>query len=209
MVAQVDKPIASTVEPPQSKPQRYSPEEYLAIEVESEEKHEFRDGEMIPMAGATPNHNRIARNLCTTMTVGLEGQLLEVFIADQRLWIPEKRLYTYPDVMVIQGQLELQPGRKDTVMNPLLIVEVLSKSTAVYDREEKFRAYRTIPTFQEYVLVDQYSQHIEHYVKVGAKKWNFQEYDETDTVVQLSSVDLELAIGDIYDKVEFEVEVAE
>jgi Uma2 family endonuclease len=203
MVAQVEKPIASTVTPPS----RYSPEEYLAIEVESAERHEYRDGEIILMTGAMPNHNRIARNLCTAMTVGLRGQPLEVFVSDQRLWIPKKRLYTYPDVLVIAGDLELQTGRKDTIMNPVLIVEVLSKSTADYDRGDKFAAYRTIPSFQEYILVNQYSQQIEHYVKGKGRKWDFQAYDETDAVVQLGTINLELAIGDIYDKVEFEIAV--
>jgi Uma2 family endonuclease len=141
------------------------------------------------------------------MTVGLRGQPLEVFVSDQRLWIPKKRLYTYPDVLVIAGDLELQTGRKDTIMNPVLIVEVLSKSTADYDRGDKFAAYRTIPSFQEYILVNQYSQQIEHYVKGKGRKWDFQAYDETDAVVQLGTINLELAIGDIYDKVEFEIAV--
>jgi Uma2 family endonuclease len=199
MVSQVQKPAGSTIE----LPQRYSPEEYLEMEVRSEDRHEYRDGEIVLMTGATPNHNRISRNLCTAMTMGLQGRSLEVFVADQRLWISQARLHTYPDIMVIEGALVLQSGRKDTVVNPTLIVEVLSKSTQAYDRGNKFAAYRTIPGFQEYVLVDQYNQHIEHYVKTSAKKWDFQEYDETDTVVPLRSIDLEVAISYIYDKVEF------
>jgi Uma2 family endonuclease len=199
MVAQVEKPTLSTVE----LPQRCSPAEYLEMEVRSEDRHEYRDGEIVLMTGATPNHNRIARNLCTSMTVGLKGQSLEVFVADQRLWIPQVRLYTYPDVMVIEGALALQPGRKDTIMNPILVIEVLSKSTQSYDRGDKFAAYRTISDFREYLLVDQSSRHIEHYFKISAKKWDFQEYDETDIVVPLRSIDLDLAIADIYDKVEF------
>jgi Uma2 family endonuclease len=199
MVSQVEKPILSTVE----LPQRYSPEEYLEMEVRSEDRHEYRDGEIVLMTGATPNHNRIARNLCTSMTMGLKGQSSEVFVADQRLWIPQVRLHTYPDVMVIEGALELQPGRKDTIMNPSLVIEVLSKSTQSYDRSDKFAAYRTIPGFREYLLVDQYSQHIEHYVKISAKKWDFQEYDEMDIAVSLRSIALEVAIADIYDKVDF------
>jgi Uma2 family endonuclease len=199
MVYQIEKPIASTVEPPQ----RYSPEEYLEMEVRSADRHEYRDGEIVLMTGATPNHNRIARNLCTTITIGLHGKSLEVFVADQRLWIAQAKLYTYPGIIVIEGALALQPGRKDTVMNPILIVEVLSKSTQTYDRGDKFAAYRTIPDFQEYVLVDQHCQHIEHYVKTSAKKWDFQEYDEIDTVVPLRSINLEVAIANIYDKVEF------
>ena len=199
MVYQVKNPAASAVE----QPQRYSPEEYLEMEVRSEDRHEYRDGEIVLMTGATPNHNRIARNLCTAITMGLQGRSLEVFVADQRLWISQARLHTYPDIMVIEGALVLQSGRKDTIVNPTLIVEVLSKSTQAYDRGGKFAAYRTILGFQEYVLVDQYSQHIEHYVKTSAKKWDFQEYDETDTAVPLRSIDLEVAIAYIYDKVEF------
>jgi Uma2 family endonuclease len=205
MVFQIKNPTKSTVEPSQ----RYSPEEYLEMEVRSEDRHEYRDGEIVLMTDATPNHNRIARNLCTAITIGLQGRSLEVFVADQRLWIAQARLHTYPDIMVIEGALVLQSGRKDTVVNPTLIVEILSKSTQAYDRSDKFVAYRTIPGFQEYVLVDQYSQHIEHYVKISTKKWDFQEYDETDTVVPLKSIDLEVAIAYIYDKVEFVPAVVE
>jgi Uma2 family endonuclease len=209
MVAQVDKPIASTVESPRSKPQRYSLEEYLAIEVESIERHEYYNGSIIQVSGQLPNHNCITGNFGAELLSRLRGSPYNVFIINQRLWIPRKRVYAYPDLMVIQGDLVLQDGRKDTVMNPILIVEVLSDSTADYDRGDKFVAYRTIPGFQEYLLVSQYSQQIEHYVRGQGKKWDFQVYDETDTVVQLSSVGLELAIGDIYDKVEFEAEVVE
>ena len=176
--------------------------------MESEVRNEYRNGEIVPMAGGLPNHNRVTLNVASVLNFAFKGKPYEVFAMDQRLWIPKKRIHTYPDVMVIQGQLELQTGRKDTVMNPLLIVEVLSKSTADYDREKKFRAYRSIPSFQEYVLIDQYSQHIDQYVKVGEKKWNLQEYDETDSVVKLVTIDLEITIADIYDKVEFAIEAA-
>ena len=212
MIAPIKKPIEIPIEESTDLStvlsKNYSVEEYLAIEVESEVRNEYRNGEIVPMAGGLPNHNRVTLNVASVLNFAFKGKPYEVFAMDQRLWIPKKRIHTYPDVMVIQGQLELQPGRKDTVMNPLLIVEVLSKSTADYDRQEKFRAYRTIPSFQEYVLIDQYSQHVEHYTKVSAKKWDFQEYDETDTVVKLVTIDLEVAIADIYDKVEFAVEAA-
>jgi Uma2 family endonuclease len=203
MVAQVTKP-SSTVEPP-----RHSPESYLEMEVQSEERHEYRDGEIVLMTGGTPNHNKIAGNIYSTLNFAFRGKPYQVFIADQRLWMPEKRLYGYPDVMVIDGELQLQPGRKDTLMNSLLILEVLSKSTQDYDRGDKFAAYRTIPDFQEYLLVNQYKKQIEHYVKTSPKKWNFQEYDETDIIVPLRSIGLELAIADIYDKVTFVAETVE
>jgi Uma2 family endonuclease len=203
MVAQVEKPAQAGESAASAETRLYSPEEYLEMEVLSEERHEYRDGEIVLMTGAMPNHNRITRNLCASMTLSLRGQSCEVFVADQRVWIPKKRLHTYPDVMVIDGKLQLQKGRKDTVMNPLLIVEVLSNSTADYDRGDKFTAYRSIPSFQEYLLVSQYGQQIEHYVKRSEKKWDFQSYDETDAVVRLETVGVEMAIADIYDKVEF------
>jgi Uma2 family endonuclease len=221
MAAKVKQTAASPAQPAK----RYSMEEYLALEVESTERHEYRDGEIVPITGVMPiplerheyrdgeivpitgeipNHNRITRNLCTVITLGLRGQPYEVFVSNQQLWIPQNHLYIYPDIMVIAGELQLQEGFEDTVMNPLLVIEVLSQSTAGYDHGKKFAAYQTIPSFQEYLLVDQYSQQIEHYVKTGAKKWSFQVYDEADTVVQLATVGLEVPIGDIYDKVKFE-----
>jgi Uma2 family endonuclease len=125
-------------------------------------------------------------------------------MADQRLWIPEQRIYTYPDVMVVQGPLIYQEGRRDTLVNPILIVEVLSKSTQDYDRGNKFAAYRTLPTFQEYVLVDQYNCQVEHYAKTGDKQWVFREYDQMENSVQLVSIPFAIALAEIYDKVEFE-----
>ncbi|MBD2232948.1 Uma2 family endonuclease [Phormidium tenue] len=182
----------------------YSPEEYLTLEVAAEFRHEYINGEIVPMTGGTPNHNRIIRNLCTVLTMGLQGQDLEVFVADQRLWIPQARIYTYPDVMAIAGELAYQTGRRDTITNPTLIIEVLSASTRNYDRGDKFAAYRTISTFQEYVLVDQYSAHVEHYVKIGSKQWMLQEYDGLDAILSFASLGLETSLRDIYNKVQFE-----
>jgi len=185
-------------------PRTYSPEEYLALEIASETRNEYIDGEIVLMAGGMPNHNRIVRNLCTLMTVKMQGQPYEVFVADQRLWIPKRRIYTYPDVMVVQDNLIYQEGRKDTIINPLLIIEVLSKSTRNYDQGEKFTFYRTIPTFQEYVLVDQYSHHVQQYAKTGVKKWELQEYDRLEDEITFGSLSLAISFADIYDKVEIE-----
>jgi Uma2 family endonuclease len=182
----------------------YSPEEYLELEIRSETRNEYIDGEIIPMSGATPNHNRITRNLCGALNFAFKGQPYEVFAVDQRLWIPRKGIYTYPDIVVVKGALELQEGRKDTITNPFIIAEVLSKSTSDYDQTGKFSAYRTIASFQEYVLIDQYNFHIEHYVKREPRKWLFQEYDESDISLYLSSISFEIALADLYDKVEFE-----
>lgn len=189
---------------PQTLP-THSPEDYLELEIASETRHEYINGDIVPMTGGTPNHNRIIRNLCTALTLGLRGQPYEVFVADQRLWIDEHRIYTYPDIMVVQGALAYQEGRRDTITNPVFIVEVLSKSTRDYDRGDKFAAYRTIPMFQEYLLVDQYDYQVEHYAKTSEKKWLFQEYNRHEDRVELKSLlPFTMNLREIYDQVEFE-----
>jgi Uma2 family endonuclease len=125
-------------------------EEYLELELElaSETRSEYRNGEIVPMTGGTPDHNDIAGNLYILLKLALKGKNHRTFYTDQRLWIPDRTLYTYPDVMVIEKPLQLQTGRNDTVINPCFIAEVLSKSTQDYDRGEKFVAYRTIESFK-------------------------------------------------------------
>lgn len=181
----------------------YTLEEYLEFEVNSEERHEYINGEIILMTGGTPNHNQIALNLSGSLNFALRRQPYRVFITDQRLWIPEKRIHTYPDVMVVQGDLQLKEGRRDTITNPLMIAEVLSASTRSYDKDAKFAAYRSIPNFQEYLLIDQYTMHIEHYCKTDSKHWTFTEYDASETIA-LSSIPFQITVADIYEKVEFE-----
>lgn len=184
--------------------QTYSPEEYLALEVASETRNEYINGEIIPMAGGMPNHNQIALNVAGTLNFLLKRQPYRVFVTDQRLWIPQKGIYTYPDVMVVKGDLILQEGRKDTIVNPTLIIEVLSKSTGKYDQTEKFIFYRSLATFQEYLLVDQYQYYVQHYVKTGVKKWEFQEYDTLEEEIKFSTVPCTIVLTDIYDKIDLE-----
>lgn len=186
------------------KKKKFTPEEYLEFEVNSEERHEYIDGKVVCVSGESPNHNFISGNIAAALNFAFKRKPLHTFIIDQRVWIPEKRIYTYPDVMVVQGELQLQEGRKDTIINPLLIVEVLSKSTRSYDQDEKFSAYRTIPTFQEYILIDQYTMQVEQYFKTGKNSWTFSEYFDANETVCLNSIDFEISLEDIYDKVEFE-----
>lgn len=186
----------------------YTPEEYLALEVQSQERHEYIAGEVVEVTGGTPNHNQITLNLSGGLNFALRRQPYRVFVADQRLWIPARQIYTYPNVMVIQGEVQLRPGRSDTVINPLLIAEVLSKSTRSYDKDEKFAAYRTIPSFQEYVLIDQYTMHVEQYARTEAGKWLFSESDGEHATLTLSSLAFELELAELYDKVDFAAEAA-
>lgn len=182
----------------------YTPADYLKFEVNADTRHEYINGEIVPMTGGTPDHNQILLNLAGALNFILRRQPYRVFAADQRLWIPARKIYTYPDVMVIEGELIYQPGRQDTLINPKVIIEVLSKSTQDYDRGDKFAAYRTIPNFQEYLLVDQYACHVESYVKTAEKRWIFQEYDGIEATVNLESFDFAIALQDIYNKVQFE-----
>jgi Uma2 family endonuclease len=182
----------------------YTPEEYLELEIASETRNEYRNGEIVPMTGGTPNHNDLASNLLVSIKTALKGKPYRVFIADQRLWIPAANLHTYPDVMIVPKPIELQTGRKDTVTNPCFIAEVLSKSTQNYDRSEKFVAYRTIPSFGEYLLISQYSVRVEHHVKTAPDRWLLSEYTDPSVILTLSSFDLQLSIADLYENIDFE-----
>ena len=139
---------------PQAK--TYTAEEYLAVEVDADVRSEYRNGEIVLMSGGTPAHNALTTALSSLLWLGLSDQPYQAFAIDQRLHIPATNLYTYPDVIVVPEPIELLTGRKDTVTSPILIAEVLSDSTKSYDIGDKFEAYRSIPSFQEYLLVDQY-----------------------------------------------------
>ncbi|MFQ3679251.1 MAG: Uma2 family endonuclease [Pseudanabaenaceae cyanobacterium] len=182
--------------------QTYSPEAYLAWEAQAETRHEYRNGEITAMPGGTPNHNEIARMLVFLLTAGLRHQPYSIFIADQRLWIPAANRYTYPDVMVTPRPAELQPGRRDTVMNPIWIAEVLSESTEAYDGTDKFRAYRTIPTLREYLLIAQDTLRVEHYCQQNASTWLFREYSDRRDVLTLPALEMSLSLAELYEAVE-------
>lgn len=186
------------------KKQYYTIDEYFDLEINSQERHEYIDSQIILITGNTPNHNRIALNFSTTLNLAVKQQLYETFISDQKLWIPKKGINTYPDVMVVEGEIQLQEGRRDTITNPLMIAEVLSESTRAYDKDQKFAAYRTIPSFKEYILIDQYSVHVEQYYKTNSKTWTFTEYDDLDQTLSLNSMPFQIMLADIYSKVKFE-----
>ncbi len=187
----------------------YSPEDYLALEETADSKSEYIDGQIKPMAGGSTNHNQIALNFSTELNFAFKRLDYRVFMSDVRLWLPKKRIYTYPDVMVIAGEPEYFNDRTDTIINPQVIIEVLSKSTQGYDRSGKFSSYRTIPTFQEYLLLDTTKITVEHFSKIDAKRWSFCEYDESDQTITLSSVDFQISLADVYNKVKFVEEDAE
>ncbi|MGF1603020.1 MAG: Uma2 family endonuclease [Thermosynechococcaceae cyanobacterium] len=191
-----------TMAAPRTKP--YTAEEYLALEIESEVRSEFRDGEIVEMTGGTPAHNEITRMLIFLLTMALRKQPYSIFVTDQRLWLPKCNLYTYPDVMVMPRPLELQTGRKDTVINPIFIAEILSESTQGYDRGKKFSAYQTVASFEEYLLIDQYQPRVEQYVRQEANKWLLTVHDGQKAQVSLASVPVEIELADLYENLEFD-----
>ena len=182
---------------------KHSLTDYFDREILSETRNEYIDGEINPMTGGTPIQNLIIGNLATNVHGSLQNPYL-VFVTDQCLWIPDRNIATYPDVMVMTEPLEYQEGRKDTLVNPILIAEILSPSTANYDRIGKFTSYRTIPSFQEYLLVSQDRQYIEHFYKEG-DRWIFSAY-EHDATISLTSFEIAIAISAIYNRINFESE---
>ncbi len=182
----------------------YSVEEYLALEEAADYKSEYIDGEIVPMAGGSINHNQIAGNFSTELNFAFKKLDYRVFMSDVRLWIGKRRIYTYPDVMVLVGEPEYDTERTDTIINPKVIVQVLSDSTKGYDRSQKFQAYRTLPTFTEYLLIDQTKIYVEQYYKTGNKQWSFREYDAENERISFTSVPFQISLADAYNKVKFE-----
>src|SRR4028118_28419 len=182
----------------------YTPEEYLELEEAADYKSEYRDGEIVPMTGGTTNHNKLAGNFYANLKFALKGQDYDIYIGDVRLWIPRYRQYTYPDVMVIQGEPLYTGTGTTTVMNPLLIVEVLSKSTKNYDQGDKFLYYRSISEIKEYILIDQTRYHVMQHTKTLDGKWLLTEHESEKAVLELNSIEFQISFSDIYEKVNFE-----
>ncbi|MBK8553694.1 MAG: Uma2 family endonuclease [Ignavibacteria bacterium] len=179
-----------------------TPEEYLKFERQSEEKHEYFNGEVFTMSGAGVNHNVIAVNILVALANKLKGTSHIPLGSDMRVYVSENGLYTYPDISVFQSEVKLQDEEKDTALYPTVIFEVLSKSTQDYDRGGKFKLYRDIPSLEEYVLVSQESINVEHYKKLTDGKWLLEEFKKLEDTLVLSSIDCELDLKDIYDRLE-------
>jgi len=184
----------------------YTLEEYRQLEESAEFRNEYQDGEIIAITGGSINHNRIIGNIFAYLKFALRAKNAEVFMTDLRLWIPRYRRGTYPDVMVISGEPVFNEKRNDEILNPSLIIEVLSKSTQEYDKADKFRFYRSIPEFSEYLLVSQYEFYVEQYIKNNSGQWLFQEYEGEEAIVRFNLAGVEMSLKEIYEKVNFEVE---
>jgi len=179
-----------------------TPEEYLAIERKAEYKSEYFNGEMFAMAGASERHISIVANLMYIVVGQLRGRPCKAYSNDMRVRVSPTGLYTYPDVVVVCGQAQFADDQKDTLLNPTLIVEVLSESTKDYDRGRKFEHYRTLTSLSEYVLIDQDKHHVEHFVRQPENRWLLSETNRLEDTIHLSSISCDLALAEVYDKVE-------
>ena len=182
----------------------YTPEEYIELEEKSEFKNEYIHGEIIPMTGGTTNHNEIALNFCTNFKFNMRGKNYRIYMGDVKLWLQRYQIYTYPDIMVIQGEPKYQGTGTTQVTNPLIIVEVLSKSTINYDQTDKFRFYRSLPELKEYIMINQYEYFIEQFAKNVEGQWVLTEYESFNDILSLKSIDFQIPFNDIYEGINFQ-----
>lgn len=184
---------------------RMTEAEYLEFERASETKHEYIAGEVFAMTGASEAHNLITSNVIFLLRSQMRGRPCKVYPGDMRVQVRASGLYTYPDISVVCGEAQLADTHLDTLINPLLIVEVLSPSTELYDRGRKFQHYRHIESLREYVLIAQDAPRIERFVRQG-DVWQFSDAVGLDASLELPSIGCTLALADVYEQVTFEEE---
>lgn len=177
--------------------------QYLEAERKAPNKHEFVDGQVVAMAGASVAHNTLVANLSGELHPRLKSLGCQHFVGDMRVNAGNSGLYTYPDLVIVCGKPILEDIHRDTLLNPLAIIEVLSPSTEAWDRGEKFARYREIASLQEYVLVSQSQPLAERYVRQG-ENWVLSVFRGLDSTLRLESVDVSVELSAMYALVEFE-----
>src|SRR5262245_61157563 len=175
----------------------YNEDDYFAVEASSGVKHEFYQGEIFAMAGASLAHNHLSANVLTSLRGAVRPKGCSAFGSDLRVKTPDG-LFTYPDVMVVCGPISLAQDRPDTVTNPCVIVEVLSDATREYDRGEKFTLYQAIPTLQEYLLIEQDRVCIEHWQRQDAGDWTAQTYTTLEAIMSLPTLGVTMPLREVY-----------
>jgi Uma2 family endonuclease len=184
-----------------SLPQHYlTPEEYLAIERDAEYKSEYMDGIMYAMAGGSERHNIIVANLIISVGVQLKGRPCRVYPSDLKVRVPNSSKFFYPDVSVVCGETRFADHHKDVILNPVFIAEVLSESTAGFDRGKKFLSYQQIPALEEFIFVAQDEILVEKYSRQSNDSWVYTKITDIEGILSLRSIGCEVALRDIYDK---------
>ena len=179
-----------------------TPAEYLAAERKSAEKSEYVNGRVYALAGASRVHNLIGLNTASELRTQLRGRPCEVYVNDMRVKVERTGMYTYPDVVALCKEPQFEDAEVDTLLNPAVIIEVLSPSTERYDRGEKFAHYRRLDSLREYILIGQDTRRVEHYRREG-DSWVLTEMSEPDASLVIPSLSCTLRLSDIYDRVEF------
>lgn len=179
-----------------------TPQEYLAYEREAATKSEYYAGQLFALAGASKKQSAIVPNLLYLLVGQLKARPCEVFSNHMRIKVSATGLYTYPDVVVVCGAPRFDDDQEDTLLNPTVIIEVLSKSTEAYDRGEKFAQYRTLESLRDYLLIAQDIARIEHFVRQADDSWLFTERSGLDGAVVIPSIQCQLRLADVYDKIE-------
>lgn len=182
---------------------RLTVQEYLALERSSETRREFFRGQVFAMSGASRAHNIIALNIGTRFNLQLKDRDCEAYVSDMRVKVDTTGLYTYPDVVVVCDEPQFEDAEFDTLLNPLLIVEVLSKSTESYDRGKKFEHYRQLKSLTAYVLVSQDHPHIECFSRGTDGIWQLTEATGLDAAIHIPALDCRLTLAEVYAKVQF------
>lgn len=180
----------------------YSVSDYLEMEIETGQKFEFYNGKIIPMSGGTIPHNRIARNILAELHFALQPGF-EVFGSDQKIYLPKYNFYVYPDAVVVTGEPIQTEAEAHAIVNPLLIIEVLSTSTSRYDRGDKFIQYQSLPSFKEYALIRQDAPEVQTVFREASDLWRSKEYAGLETFLQFRSVDVSLSLSKIYKGISF------
>jgi Uma2 family endonuclease len=176
------------------------PEEYLAIERKAEYKSEYVDGVMYAMAGGSERHNLISANTIISIGVQLRNRPCRVYPGNLKVRVPNSKRFFYPDVSVVCGEPRFADDERDVILNPVLIVEVLSESTAAYDRGKKFLSYQQIDSLQEYLLISQDEEIVEHYIRQSNDTWLYTKAIGLEETIILPSIECEITLRDIYDK---------
>jgi Uma2 family endonuclease len=189
-------------------PTHYTTEEYLALERSASSKSEFHDGEIYAMTGASRKHNLITVNIARELSVQLKKRPCEAYMNDMRVKAVQARSYHYPDIVVVCGKPQFEDAFVDTLLNPTMLIEVLSPSTEAYDRGGKFAHYRKIASLQEYLLVTQDQASIERYVRQG-EVWILTEALGLEASMPLESIGCILSLREVYDKVLDDVDNSE
>jgi len=184
---------------------RFTPEQYLALERKADFKSEFCNGFIIAMAGATREHNVIAGNLHGEIRSQLKGRTCEVYMSDMRVRVSPTGLFTYPDVVAVCGDARFLDDKRDTLLNPTTIVEVLSKSTESYDRGDKFMNYRRLESLREYVVVSQAKVLVERFTR-QRDDWLLTEFRNLDDTLRLASIGCAIPLREIYARIQFPTE---